>query len=296
MKGTHFLYGIATFALLAILAALKVKTMRHFLQYAFLILFAICSLLGCQDTSTDILLEEEPSIVAAQDETQPPESIATKPTPEVTFARLRSVFPETMLDADFTALRKVTRSRLYRDFLGREYPTQPPVETPEAYYQRVPDAAKYRRFLKPWVHKPLETDIEMVHPLVLYARKMEVILFKLHHEPNLGVWGNLAQLGDPKGLDIGFGKDRLEQWFILHDIDWHLESPLFLDALLLFAKESLREDAIWLHELFDAHGTDDGLLWCALRNPALTGEILTHFSDTELFLTWVHEKSSENKK
>lgn len=38
------------------------------------------------------------------------------------------------------------------------------------------------------------------------------------------------------------------------------------------------------------------LAWCALRNPALTGEILTHFSDTELFLTWVHEKSSENEK
>ena len=292
MKGTHFLYGIATFALLAILAALKEKTMRHFLQFAFLILFAICSVLGCQDTSTDILLEEEPFIVAAQDETQPPEPIATKPTPADTFVRLRNVFPKTMLDADFAALRKVTRSKHYLDFLGREYPTQPPVETPEAYYQRVPDAAKYRRFLKPWVPKPLETDIEMVHPLVLYARRGEVILFKLHHEPDLGALAALEQFADPKGLDIGVGNDRIEQWLIVYDID----SALFLDALLLFAKESLSEDAAWLQALFDAHGPDDGLLWCALRNPALTGEILTHFPDTELFLTWVHEKSSENEK
>ena len=268
------------------------KGTHYFLQFAFLILFAICSLLGCQDTSTDILLDEEPSIVAAQDETQPLEPIATKPTPADTFARLRDVFPETMLDADFAALRKVTRSQHYLDFLEREYPTQPPVETLEAYYQRVPDAAKYRRFLKPWVPKPLGTDIEMVHPLVLYVRRGEVILFKSHHEPDLGALAALEQFADPKGLDIGVGNDRIEQWLILYDID----SALFLDALLLFAKESLREDAIWLHELFEAHGTDDGLLWCALRNPALTGEILTHFSDTELFLTWVHEKSSENEK
>ena len=269
--------------------------MRHFLQFAFFILVAICSLLGCQDTSTDILREEEPPAVAAQDETQPPEPIATQPTLADTFARLRNVFPETMRDADFTTLQKVTRSRLYLEFLARDYPTAPPVETLEAYYQRVPDAARYRRFLKPWVPKPLETDIEMVHPLVLYARRGEVILFKLHHEPNLGPLAALEQLADPKGLDIGVGNDRLEQWFILHHIDM-ADNALFLDALLLFAKESLREDAAWLHEVFEAHGTDDGLLWCALRKPALTGEILAHFSDTETFLTWVEEKSGETEQ
>ena len=269
--------------------------MRHFLQFAFFILVAICSLLGCQDASTDILREEKPPAVAAQDDTQPPEPIATQPTPADTFARLRNVFPETMRDADFTALRKVTRSRRYLEFLAQEYPTAPPVETLEAYYQRVPDAARYRRFLKPWVPKPLETDIEMVHPLVLYARRGQVILFKLHHEPNLGPLAALEQLADPKGLDIGVGNDRLEQWFILHHIDM-ADNALFLDALLLFAKESLREDAAWLYEVFEAHGIDDGLLWCALRKPALTGEILTHFSDTETFLTWVEEKSGETEQ
>ncbi len=269
--------------------------MQRFLQFAFFILVAICSLLGCQDASDNLLIEEQPPAVAAQDETQPPEPIATQPTLADTFARLRNVFPETMQDADFTALRKVTRSRLYLDFLAQEYPTAPPVETLEAYYQRVPDAARYRRFLKPWIPKPLETDIEMIHPLVLYARRGEVILFKVNHEPNLDALDALEQFADPKGLDIGVGNDRLEQWFILHHIDV-ADNALLLDALLLFAKESLREDAAWLHELFEAHGTNDGLLWCALRKPALTGEILTHFSDTATFLTWVEEKSDETEQ
>ena len=83
------------------------------------------------------------------------------------------------------------------------------------------------------------------------------------------------------------------RWELLIDM---ADNALFLDALLLFAKESLREDAAWLHEVFEAHGTDDGLLWCALRKPALTGEILTHFSDTETFLTWVEEKSGETEQ
>ena len=266
--------------------------MRHFLQFAFFILVAICSLLGCQDASDNLLIEEQPPAVAAQDETQPPEPIATQPTLADTFARLRNVFPETMQDADFTALRKVTRSRLYLDFLAQEYPTAPPVETLEAYYQRVPDEARYRRFLKPWIPKPLETDIEMIHPLVLYARRGEVILFKLRHEPNLGGLAALEQLADPKWVDIDVG---LERWFILHRIDI-ADNVLFADALLLFAKESLRADAIWLHELFEVHGTNDGLLWCALRKPALTGEILTHFSDTATFLTWVEEKSDETEQ
>ena len=266
--------------------------MRHFLQFAFFILVAICSLLGCQDASDNLLIEEQPPAGAAQDDTQPPEPIATQPTLADTFARLRNVFPETMRDADFTALRKVTRSRLYLDFLAQEYPTAPPVETLEAYYQRVPDEARYRRFLKPWVPKPLETDIEMIHPLVLYARRGEVILFKLRHEPNLDGLAALKQLADPKWVDIDVG---LEQWFILHQIDI-ADNVLFADALLLFAKESLRADAIWLHELFEAHGTNDGLLWCTLRKPALTGEILTHFSDTATFLTWVEEKSDETEQ
>ena len=258
--------------------------MQRFLFFAFFILLATCNLLGCRDSSDTILLEEEPSIVAAQDETQPPEPVATKPTPEVTFARLRSVFPETMLDADFTALRKVTRSRLYLNFLAQEYPTEPAAETLEAYYQRVPDAARYNVFLKPWIPQPFETDIEGIHPIVLHTRKIEISLFKSFQRNNPDIFALLEQLANPKGLD----NEATDEWFARHN-NLAADSK-FANALLSFVKESLREDTAWLHELFDAHGTDDGLLWCALRNPALTGEILTHFPDTKMFLTWVEEK------
>ena len=263
--------------------------MQRFLPLAFFILVAICSLLGCQDAPTDILLEEQPPAAAAQDETQPPEPITTQPTPADTFARLRNVFPETMLDADFTALRKVTRSRLYLEFLAQEYPTAPPVETLEAYYRRVPDAARYGVFLKPWIPRPLETDIEVTHQIVLHVREIEISLFKSFQENNPNIFALLELAANPS-----WDNEEVDEWLARHDNI--AEDSKFTDALLPFAKESLREDAAWLHELFEARGTNDGLLWCALRKPALTGEILTHFSDTATFLTWVEEKSGETKE
>ncbi len=48
---------------------------------------------------------------------------------------------------------------------------------------------------------------------------------------------------------------------------------------------------MWLHEQFKVrNGVNDGLLWSALLKPALISEILTNFSDPDLFLRWIDKR------
>ena len=53
-----------------------------------------------------------------------------------------------------------------------------------------------------------------------------------------------------------------------------------------FVQETEKEDARLIEEKFEQHGKDDGLLWLALHNPALTAEILNNFTNTAVFLRW----------
>lgn len=49
-------------------------------------------------------------------------------------------------------------------------------------------------------------------------------------------------------------------------------------------------DARWLHEQLEEHGEDEGLLWSAIGNPVLIGELLQNLSSPDLFFRWVNDK------
>ena len=256
--------------------------MRHFLYTtSFIFCIMVFQLLGCSENA-EVNIAEEADDTAM--ETLKPEPIATTPTPAIIFERLQNEFAGRLENqGDFTALRNITISQTYLDFLARTYPTAIPVETLEEYFQvALPDIERYTAFLKKWTGNPTEEEIAFIHRITVIYREADFTLFKEHNAKQQGA------------LNIGLIiRKKIE---IMADLETEAftrrhQIPLeaFADAVDGFATETEKMDAVWLHEQLEAHGTDLGLLWSAIHNPALIGEILQNFSSTDLFLEWMNK-------
>ena len=265
------------------------RTMQHVLRFTVLILFGFgLQLLGCSDAPSPMTAPDSEETAGPGTTLAPeplaPEPVAIEPTSaEETFARLRNLFPQPIVDADFTTLRKVVDSNTYLDFLAREFPTEKPFQTFAAYLRGAPpDAERYLPLLKKWVGTPTEEDIEVLHWVTLEHREANLLLFRFKVRPDGNVFQRIKGIFDKK---FGALADpRVETFLARH----HIAEEEFIAAVNTFVPETEQADARWLHAQFEEqNGIDEGLLWSALRKPALIGEILHNFAETEVFLKWV---------
>ena len=246
--------------------------MQHSLRFIVFILFAIVfQLLGCsEDTDND----------TAPVETFIAEPIPPKPTPEDTFAKLKTLFPGPLFDGDLTTLGEVTASKTYSDFLTQEYQAEKPFQTLAEYLNVAPpDQERYKPFLKEFINKPNAEDIAIVHQMTLRYRCANAILYQMLHDGNV-VKALLAVLEKKLGV--------LEEAPVKAWLELHLPNQDFFRAFDNFVTETEREDTLLIQEQFEKHGKDDGLLWLALHNPLLTAEILNNFTNTVVFHEWTN--------
>ncbi len=262
--------------------------MKRFFCLATFLLLAIASqLLGCTDTTPDIVKASDEETTAPV-ETLAPEPIATKPTPaEGTFEALRRKYPTVILDDNFVTLRKVTASDIYTDFLTQEFPTDEPFQTYEEYLQvSPPDPERYRPFLEKWIGEPTDEDIVVVHRMTEVFREVNIILF-----------GKDFAIGDILAIfekKLGVLEEAPVDAFLKRH---HLNAEHFAIAFEAFVAETEAADARWLHEQFEEqHSIHSGMLWSVLRKPAIVGELMQHFSSKDLFLNWVDEKRLPNQE
>ena len=257
--------------------------MQHSLRFTVFILLAIAfHLLGCSEDPDDDTMEEMDTAAVGILTAEP---IPTKPTPENTFAKLKSIFPRPIFDEEFTTLIEVTVSKTYLDFLTQEYRTAKPFKTLGEYLDVAkPDPERYKPFLKEFINKPNEEDIAIVHQMTLRYRCANVILYEMLHAGNgENVLKAILDVLEKK-LSV-LEEAPTKAW-----MEMHLPNPdrvkEFFNALENFVQETEKEDARLIQEQFAQHGKNDGLLWIALRNPALTAEILNNFTNTDVFLRW----------
>ena len=251
--------------------------MQHSLWFTIFVIFAIAfQLLGCsEDTDND----------TATVERLVPEPIPPKPTPEDTFRKLKVLFPNPILDGDFTALGEITTSKTYLDFLTQEYRTAKPFKTLADYLDVAKsDPERYKPFLKESIGRSTEEDIAIVHQIILEYRCANIILYQMIHDGNQeGVLKAILAVLEKK-LSI-LDEAPVKAW-----MEIHLPNPdqgkEFFAALEHFVTETERKDALFIQEQFAQHGKDDGLLWLAVHTPALTAEILNNFTSTNMFLRW----------
>ena len=271
--------------------------MKRFFCLAPLLLFAIAfQLLGCTDTAPDIVKTngEETRMQVETGAAKPiaTEPIATEPAPvERTFARLRNQFPQPIVDADFTLLRKVVNSDTYLAFLTAEFPTDEPFQTFEAYLEEAPpDTERYLPFLEKWVGNPTPEDVKVIQWMTGQYREMNLHLFRFKFRQGVVQEGDIFREAGQmfEKLAVMAENPRVEAFMTRHALQNALGVDDFKRALQAFVAATEKEDARWLHEQFEAqNGIDEGLLWAALRKPALIGDILQHFSSTDVFLKWV---------
>lgn len=255
--------------------------MQHIFRATVFIFFAIAfQLLGCSEGTDDTA--EEMDITSL--ETVITEPIPAKPTPEETFAKLKSLFPKPIFDEVFTTLGEVTASKTYLDFIDQEYRTEKPFKTLAAYFDMAqPDPERYKPFLKEFIRNSNEEDIAIVHQMTLRYRCANAGLYQMVDAGINDVQGLLDLLG--KKLSI-LDEAPIKAWLELH-LPVQEDLHKFFVALENFVIETEQEDALFIKEQFEEHGKDNGILWVALRNPALTAEILNNFTTTDMFLKWI---------
>ena len=252
--------------------------MQHFLRSTVLILLVVAlQLLGCsENTDTDTTEGTDSTSVA----TLITEPVPSKPTPEETFGKLKTLFPKPIFDEEFITLSEVTASKTYLDFLAQEYRTEKPFKTLAEYLDMAqPDPERYTPFLKEFIKKPNEGDIAIVHQMTLRYRCGNATLYQMMHGGNNVLQGILAVL--EKKLSI-LEEAPVKAWLELH----FPNTKDFFEEFENFVTETEREDTLLIQEQFEKHGTDNGILWVALRNPVLAAEILNNFTNTAVFLRW----------
>jgi len=247
--------------------------MQYALRFTVFILLATAfHLLGCsEDADND----------TAPVETLISESIPTKPTPEATFAKLKTLFPKPIFDSNFSTLGEITTSKTYLDFLVQEYQTEKPFKTLAEYLNVAPpsDPERYRSSLKEFIKKPNEEDIAIIHQMTLKYRCANAMQYQMLKDGNVvkAILGVIE-----KKLSV-LDEAPIKAWLELHRPDQH-----FFLALENFVIETEIADTLLIQKQFEEHGKDDGLLWLALRNPILTAEILNNFTNTVVFQEWTN--------
>lgn len=188
------------------------------------------------------------------------------------------------MDKDFNTLKKVTTSKSYLDFLAQMYPAAIPFETLDGFLHVVPpDPEKYEPFLGEFIEVPTEEDVTNIHHMFLTYRHLNAEMHQMTHNGDILGTANLVF----KRVEV-VQKDPIKTWMAdrLGDLDQAALQKFFID-FENFVIETEKVDARKIQELFETYEKEEGLLWLAILDPALTGQILNDFTDTEVFLEWV---------
>lgn len=232
---------------------------------------------GCLDRPSDVV-----DITAESVES---EVVATAPTPEQTFAKLQTGFPN-VLDAEFKTLRKIVNSKTYLDFLRRENSIDKTVQDFDELLEVVPPPTeRYLPFLEEHFKTPGEIDVVGMHRMTGYTRNM---LARLCEAPQ-DIFLIMDEFAQASGND-----EDIDKWMSFRfDNQGPDVIELFSLATADFVKKIESEDQARIREHFEQYGRDAGLLWLALREPVLTGHILNDFPNTDIFLRWVDGKCNQ---
>lgn len=262
--------------------------MEHYRLLTVGLLILVCfQWLGCGDTPDDMMepVEEE---TLNPVETLTLEPILPKLSVEETFTELRKSFPNRILNREFSKLRELTASETYLRFLSQEYPAEKPFETFDAFLETAePDSGRYTPFLMEFIEHPTAKDVAIIHHMTRVYRSANVIQWHVFHGRNAGAGMDEVLRRKVSVVDEPEVKAWLKAHFDNPNQDPKVPGQVFFMPFEEFVLETEKADALRIKELFAEHGTDAGLIWLAILEPALTGQILNGFTDTDFFLIWV---------
>lgn len=263
------------------------KSQRLTRILACLLILGICGLAIFPHNDTQDALAAEPVATVAAVSAKPAEPTELQ---RETFSLLREKFQGPMLDPGFKTLRKLVSDETYLDFLRQTHPTANSVETFEEFFQTaLPQGGRYLPFWKKYIQDTDTIDAEalgVLHKLGYAFWHMHIRSFH-GEEENLSAILPFLMAGNQNPL-APFARDN--------DLT-AARLGMILMQMIGFAAETQATDAAHVKTFRTAYGQDSGLIWLALREPILLGQILGSFTETDIFRQWVagefHAKEKE---
>ena len=211
-------------------------------------------------------------------------------TPEETFSKLKALFPHRMLDENFQTLQALTATRTYLDFLSQEYPTAEAFQTYDVFLETAPpDSQRYLPFLQERLENPTDEDITTFHYITQGLRNANALQHHLVFDPNPAAFGNMHTVMEKRTTLLE--NKEVQKWFERHFRAGEMPPLVFVEKVMIpienFVIETEKADAGRIQDLFDEHGKDDGMIWLAVLEPTLPGEIINNFTNVEVFVNWV---------
>lgn len=241
---------------------------------------------GCSNETDPVITPN----VSDEQTTDPPVVIVIpEEHPELVakFQELQDLFPPPILDEGFKTLQEMSASEPYLKFLRTAYPNVLHQDLNTFFNNHLPSverAEMYTDVLKKRFEKATQRDIRAVHHLhhafqstriSVYHGKgideaMDEVLKPLVLNGRGGEWIKNFPIDDEIGEDA-FDAFSVDLEHLSRDIEF---------ANIKKINQSLQR--------YDRKGKPgDGFIWLMLTDPALMGQILQDFTDTEIFRKWL---------
>ena len=208
-------------------------------------------------------------------------------TADATFATLRESFEDPMLPGDFSKLHALTNTETYLNFLTQAQDAAVPYQTYQDFLEQAePDPERYLPFLTQFFAEPTAEDVAVIDYLTQAYRSLRVTNYAALHNFNFAAFMTVFTTNIELGEAI-LRNERVVTWKERRFGEDADERSRFSKELSDFGTEIEKADARRIQTLLDTYGEDDGMIWLAIREPLLLGQILKDFTDTGLFLAWV---------
>lgn len=260
----------------------------HRLCQCYIILFVsnIVLVSGCSN-------ETDPMITPDAPDEQTADSLVVIVIPEehpelaAKFQELQDLFPSPILDEGFKTLHEMSASKAYLKFLRTAYPNVLHQDLNTFFNNSLPSeerAEMYTDVLKKHFGKATQRDIRAVHHLHHAFQSTRISVFH-----GKGIDEAINEVLKPIVLN-----GRSGEWAKNFPIEDEIDEDAF-DAFILdlehlsrdieFANIKKINQFLQRYDRKDKPG--DGFIWLILTDPALMGQILQDFTDTEIFRKWL---------
>ena len=239
---------------------------------------------GCSNETDSAITPD----VSDEQTTDLPGVIISEESPEfeTKFQELQDLFAPPILDIGFKTLHEMSASGLYLKFLRTAYPDVPHQDLNTFFKNYLPSAERaemYTDVLKKHFGKATQGDIRAVHH---FHHAFQSTRISVYH--GTGIDEAMDEILRPT-----IRNGRSGEWMKRFPIDEIGEDAF--DAFIVDL-EQLSRDLEFANiekinesvQRYDRKGNPgDGLIWLMLTDPALMGQILQDFTDTEIFRKWL---------
>ncbi len=249
--------------------------------YNLFVVLGVCPILlffSCSG-EMDVTLEPED---AAEETTVTGEDVYAQ-----TYKALQQAYLSPILDDRFQTLHRMRSDSTYLAFLRSVYPEVLHKDLKTFIENSPPDAELYEVVWHKHFGKPTQTDIVRVHRL-----------HQIFQKARISVYHGTDQDAAVDEIIIPAGQEEpLWGWLVKHFRDNEEGFEAFDADLQRLSRDIELRNTIKINKILtdqsNERGRDDGFIWLMLREPALMGEVLDSFTDTEIFLEWLKGKFRE---